>query len=87
MGFEHIRKYAASKYLIAADIGYLILDIDKKVTIDPKININKIRVRDNEKGFINIPLENDFEFDYERNNVQFFFTATNYQKYQNVNKS
>jgi DNA-binding CsgD family transcriptional regulator len=84
MGFEHIRKYADSKYLIAADIGYLILDIDKKVTIDPKIKINKIRVRDNEKGLINIPLENDFEFDYERNNVQFFFTATNYQKYQNV---
>ena len=84
MGFEHVNKYDDSRYLIASGMGYLLLDMDRVENIQPKISIENIQVKDNLQNLSNIPLVNNFELDFERNNIQFFFTATNYQKHQQV---
>ena len=84
LGFEHVYKYDDSKYLIASGMGYLLLDMDKVEKIQPKIAIDNIKVKDNLQNISSIPLLDNFELDFERNNIQFFFTATNYQKHQQV---
>ena len=84
LGFEHVNKYDDSRYLIASGMGYLLLDMDRVENIQPKISIDNIQVKDNLQNLSNIPLVNNFELDFERNNIQFFFTATNYQKHQQV---
>jgi len=84
LGFEHISKFDDSKYLIASGMGYLLVDLDKVKNTQPIIAIDKIEVKDNLQNIIKIDLLNDFELDYERNNIQFFYTATHYQKHQQV---
>jgi len=84
LGFEHISKYDNSKYLIASGVGYLLLDRDKIKNIQPRIAIDNIVVKDNFQNLMQIPLKNDIELDFERNSIQFFYTATHYQKYQQV---
>ncbi|RPG63046.1 MAG: hypothetical protein CBC02_011790 [Flavobacteriaceae bacterium TMED42] len=84
LGFEHVNKYDDSKHLIASGIGYLLIDIDKVKNTQPIIAIDKIEVKDNLQNISKIDLLNDFELDYERNNIQFFYTATHYQKHQQV---
>ena len=83
-GFEHVSKYDDSKYLIASGIGYLLVDLDKVKDIQPKTTIDKIVVKDNLQNLTQISLINDSEIDFEKNNIQFYFTATSYQKYQQV---
>jgi DNA-binding CsgD family transcriptional regulator len=84
LGFEHVNKYDDSKYLIASGMGYLLIDMDKVEKIQPKIAIDNIQIKDNLQITSSIALLNDFELDYERNNIQIYFTATNYQKHQQV---
>ena len=81
LGFEHVNKYDDSKYLIASGMGYLLIDMDKVEKIQPKIAIDNIQIKDNLQITSSIALLNDFELDYERNNIQIYFTATNYQKH------
>ncbi len=84
LGFEHVNKYDDSKYLIASGMGYLLIDMNKVENIQPKIAIDNIQIKDNLQNTSSIALLNDFELDYERNNIQIYFTATNYQKHQKV---
>ena len=84
LGFEHMSRHDDSKYLIASGIGYLLVDVDKVKNIQPKIAIDKIVVKDNLQNLSQIPLINNTEIDFEKNNIQFYFTATSYQKYQQV---
>ncbi|MEK9602967.1 MAG: triple tyrosine motif-containing protein [Flavobacteriaceae bacterium] len=84
LGFEHISKYDDSKYLIASGMGYLLIDTDKIKKIQPKIRICNIEVKDNTQSTTSIVLLDEFELDYEKNNIKFYYTATNYQKHQQV---
>jgi DNA-binding CsgD family transcriptional regulator len=84
LGFEHVSKYDDAKYLIASGMGYLLIEMEKVENIQPKIAIDNIQIKDNLQNTVSIALLNDFELDYERNNIQIYFTATNYQKHQQV---
>ena len=84
MGWEHVNKYDDSKYIFGSGTGYLLVDLNKIRSVKPQIAIHKILVKDNIQNFSQVSNKNYMELDFEKNSIQFHFTANNYQKYEKV---
>ena len=84
LGWEHVNKYDDSKYIFGSGTGYLLVDLDKIKSVKPIIAIHKILVKDNIQNFSQVSSKNDLELDFKKNSIQFYYTATNYQKYEKV---
>ena len=84
LGWEHVNKYVDSKYIFGSGTGYLLVDLDKIKSNKPQISIHKIIVKDNVQNFSQVSATNNLELDFEKNSIQFYYTASNYQKYEKV---
>ena len=84
LGWEHVNKYVDSKYIFGSGTGYLLVDLDKIKSNKPQISIHKIIVKDNVQNFSQVSAKNNLELDFEKNSIQFCYTANNYQKYEKV---
>jgi len=84
LGWEHVNKYVDSKYIFGSGTGYLLVDLDKIKSNKPQISIHKIIVKDNVQNFSQVSAKNNLELDFEKNSIQFYYTASNYQKYEKV---
>ena len=84
MGWEHVNKYDDSNYIFGSGTGYLLVDLNKIRSVKPQIAIHKILVKDNIQNFSQVSNKNYMELDFEKNSIQFHFTANNYQKYEKV---
>jgi DNA-binding CsgD family transcriptional regulator len=84
LGWEHVNKYVDSKYIFGSGTGYLLVDLDKIKSNKPQISIHKIIVKDNFQNFSQVSASNNLELDFEKNSIQFYYTANNYQKYEKV---
>ena len=84
LGWEHVNKYIDSKYIFGSGTGYLLVDLDKIKSNKPQISIHKIIVKDNVQNFSQVSATNNLELDFEKNSIQFYYTANNYQKYEKV---
>jgi DNA-binding CsgD family transcriptional regulator len=84
LGWEHVNKYVDSKYIFGSGTGYLLVDLDKIKSNKPQISIHKIIVKDNVQNFSQVSASNNLELDFEKNSIQFYYTANNYQKYEKV---
>ena len=84
LGWEHVNKYVDSKYIFGSGTGYLLVDLDKIKSNKPQISIHKIIVKDNVQNFSQVSATNNLELDFEKNSIQFYYTANNYQKYEKV---
>ena len=84
LGWEHVNKYVDSKYIFGSGTGYLLVDLDKIKSNKPQISIHKIIVKDNVQNFSQVSAKNNLELDFEKNSIQFYYTANNYQKYEKV---
>jgi DNA-binding CsgD family transcriptional regulator len=61
-----------------------LVDLDKIKSVKPIIAIHKILVKDNIQNFSQVSSKDDLELDFKKNSIQFYYTATNYQKYEKV---
>ena len=84
LGWEHVNKYDDSNYIFGSGTGYLLVDLNKIRSVKPQIAIHKILVKDNIQNFSQVSNKNYMELDFEKNSIQFHFTANNYQKYEKV---
>lgn len=84
LGWEHVNKYDDSKYIFGSGTGYLLVDLDKIKSVKPIIAIHKILVKDNIQNFSQVSSKNELKLDFKKNSIQFYYTATNYQKYEKV---
>ena len=84
LGFEHVAKHTGSKYLLGTNRGYLLVDLAKIKKAKPIARFEKIRVTDKSNNLINLPLNQESTLNPEQNNIKFFISQFNYQKYDKV---
>lgn len=80
-GFENIIYFTNKKQLIGTSDGYITLDLDK--IEEPKdfiIAINKINSFKLDQPKNRINLSQEIEFENKENNIEFFYSVTNYNK-------
>ena len=84
LGFEHVSKYDDSRFLIASAMGYLLIDLNKIKKTQPDIYFQKILVKDSLQNYSPVSMRDNITLDFDRNGLQFFYTASNFQKYEQV---
>ena len=84
LGFEHVAKHKGSKYLLGSNTGYLLVDLEKIKKARPIVSFEKIRVTDKSNDQTYLPLNQELTLNTENNNIKFFISSFNYQKYDKV---
>ena len=84
LGFEHVAKHKGSKYLLGSNTGYLLVDLGKIKKARPIVSFGKIRVTDKSNDQTYLPLNQELTLNTENNNIKFFISSFNYQKYDKV---
>ena len=84
LGFEHVAKHKGSKYLLGSNTGYLLVDLGKIKKARPIVSFEKIRVTDKSNDQTYLPLNQELTLNTENNNIKFFISSFNYQKYDKV---
>lgn len=83
LGFEHIGTLNGSGYLIGGSKGYFTLNTERLLSTPPQISLQSIQAND-QLTTVDLPLNRENKLASSFKNLQFNFTAYDYQKYQNV---
>jgi len=82
--FENISKTDESNYILGTNNGYILLDIDNYSTKSPKIRLNKIEAFKLNQDPELLNNEGFNQLEYNSNNLRFYPSVSNYQKFQPV---
>lgn len=82
-GFEHIGALNGSGYLIGGSKGYFTLNTKRLSTLPPIVRLQSITANDQVTP-IRLSLKEDIKLPTTYKDIQFNYTAFDYQKYQNV---
>ena len=80
-GYENVIHISNEVYLLGTSKGYILLDLkDYSEVADFKVYINKIKsfITDGPKQ--NLSLTKEIELDFKNNNLEFFYSAPNFNK-------
>jgi ligand-binding sensor domain-containing protein/DNA-binding CsgD family transcriptional regulator len=82
--FENISKIDESNYILGTNNGYISLDIDNYSTKSPEIRLNKIEAFKLNQDPELLNNEGFNQLEYNSNNLRFYPSVSNYQKFQPV---
>ena len=82
--FENISKTDESNYILGTNNGYISLDIDNYSTKSPEIRLNKIEAFKLNQDPELLNNEGFNQLEYNSNNLRFYPSVSNYQKFQPV---
>ena len=82
--FENISKIDESNYILGTNNGYISLNIDNYSTKSPEIRLNKIESFKLNQDPELLDNEGFNQLDYNSNNLKFYPSVSNYQKFQPV---
>jgi DNA-binding CsgD family transcriptional regulator len=82
--FENISKTDESNYILGTNNGYISLDIDNYSTKSPEIRLNKIEAFKLNQDPELLNNEGFTQLEYNSNNLRFYPSVSNYQKFQPV---
>jgi ligand-binding sensor domain-containing protein/DNA-binding CsgD family transcriptional regulator len=82
--FENISKTDESNYILGTNNGYISLDIDNYSTTSPEIRLNKIEAFKLNQDPELLNSEGFNQLEYNSNNLRFYPSVSNYQKFQPV---
>jgi len=82
--FENISKTDKSNYILGTNNGYISLDIDNYSTQSPDIRLNKIEAFKLNQDPELLNNEGFNQLEYNSNNLRFYPSVSNYQKFQPV---
>jgi AraC family chitin signaling transcriptional activator len=82
--FENISKTDESNYILGTNNGYISLDIDNYSIKSPEIRLNKIEAFKLNQDPELLNSEGFNQLEYNSNNLRFYPSVSNYQKFQPV---
>ncbi len=81
VGYENISHLGDEEYLLGIANGYLKFNDPEKIGSETSINLNKIEVSALDSPAASISLKEKGEFEFDRNNISFYFSAPVHDKY------
>lgn len=81
-GYEHITRLEEDSYLLGTADGYLNINLSKKRTTDFQVSLQRILVVDNTSESHRLPLDSKVKLSAIQNNMSFFYSVPEYDKYQ-----
>lgn len=78
VGYENILKIDTSKYLLATASGYIILDVNKKITKDFEIKLNSVNQVSKDNSHLFLDKEKNIDFSNHQNNFRFDYSVPEY---------
>jgi len=83
-GFENLSYFDHEKFLIGVSNGYVILDLNKIRTKEYEIKINSIHKEFRNTSLENVSLIDSPEFNFNENNLNFYFSVPEFNAYSEV---
>jgi DNA-binding CsgD family transcriptional regulator len=84
LGFECLTPLGNERYLIGRSNGYLTMDLTRLSLIEPEVFIHRLGQRFYKGAAEPLPLNEGLNIEYDRNNLEFAYHVTEFDKYTEV---
>lgn len=87
VGYENISNFGEEEYLLGIANGYLKFSDPEEIDVETSISLNQIELSALDAPASVISLKESGDFEYDKNNISFYFSAPVHDKYLNAEYS
>ncbi|MCB0399613.1 MAG: LuxR family transcriptional regulator [Winogradskyella sp.] len=84
VGYENILRLNKNEYLVGANDGYLVVNLDKLDKVNNQVNIDNISFSSLHNKSVNLGVDESAELENKNNSILFKYSVTDFNKFSNT---